>query len=737
MPKEKTARPPRIFAALIALIGLFLLGGGVWLLTLGGSPYYALAGAAMFVSAAYLWFGNPLGSAIFQLTVIATVLWAFWESGFDLWAVMPRVALPLLLMAWLYTPWVRRGIYTDDDGEEAGGGSDLKKAAALIGVAVIGAGAMFGAEFVKAQEDGRHGGGHGERSVDEQAGDWRHYGNSLFGSRYSTLNQINEANVGELQEAWRYQTGDMPREGDSGSFAFDATPIEIGGTLYFCTPHRSVIALNAETGEERWRFDPETDGLVTQSACRSVAYHAGTGSDGLCTNKILAVTADAHLVALDASSGALCDGFGENGFVSLTDGVGATEGQRYLTTPPMVVGNHVIVGGGAGADHSIDAPSGVVRSYNVRTGAREWAWDIGRGTNGGFTRGTPSTTAPFAADPELGLIYVATGSPPLITDGTSLRAFDERYANSLVALEANSGRMRWSFQTTRRDVWDYGLDQQPVLVDLLIPGGIRRAIVQATKQGEVFVLDRTDGQPISQFTERPAPRGGGLPLSATQLRSEISFAPEPLVESDMWGFTPLDQLVCRIKFKSARYEGPFTPPGTRPTITYPGAAGGVSEGGIAVDQRSKLIVANTTLIASYDQIVRDDDGNYEKVSVPFVGPLGVPCNQPPWSILTLYDLKTNAQVWSRPLGDPSSGGPIATEGALIFVAGTSDGSLRARHLYLGHDLWSTSLPAGGQATPMTYRTASGRQFLLIAAGGSEALGSETGDSLVAYALPDS
>lgn len=733
MPKKRVARPPRIFAALIALIGLFFLGGGIWLLTLGGSPYYAVAGAAIFVSAGFLWFGNPTGSAIFQLTTVATVLWAIWESGLDVVAVAPRVGLFIVLTAWLYMPWVARGLNNDpEEDPPPDDTSDLKKVAAAIAITVIGAGAVFGAQYTMAQEHRHHGGEHGAH-----AGDWRHYGGDLFGSRYSTLDQISEDNIGELREVWRYRTSDLPHQGDRGSFAFDATPLEVGDTLYFCTPHRSIIALNAETGEERWRFDPETEAQITPASCPSVAYYARGNANGVCTQRILGVTADARLVALDAGTGAVCDGFGENGFVSLTNGAGTpAAGKFYLTSPPMIVGSHVIVGGGGGADHSRDAPSGVVRSFDVQTGRQEWAWDIGGAGNDGYTRGTPATNAPFAADPELGLVYVATGSPPLITDGTSLRPFNARYANSVVALEIATGRVRWSFQTTHKDVWNYGLNAQPVLVDLLQPDGIRHALVQATKEGEVFVLDRATGEAVSQFTEVPVPLGGGLPYSATQPRSEISFAPEPLTESDMWGYTPFDQLMCRIEFKSARYEGPFTPPGTKPAITYPGATGGISEGGIAVDQRSKLIVANTTLIASYDKIVRRDDGSYEKISEPFFGPLGVPCNEPPWSMLHLYDLKTDEPVWNRPLSEPSSGGPLATEGALVFTAGTADGSLRAHQLYLGEELWSTSLPAGGQATPMTYETASGRQFLVIAAGGSEALGSETGDYLVAYALPE-
>ncbi|MEE8439950.1 MAG: PQQ-binding-like beta-propeller repeat protein, partial [Micropepsaceae bacterium] len=737
MTSKNPAWPVRIFAAIICPIGLFLFCGGAWLVALDGSPYYVIAGAAIIGSSVLLWMRHPLGSAIFQLCVVATILWALWETGYDFWNAAPRVALPVILMAWLYTPWVRRSLARAGAGNEPAIDTALrKKAIGAIAIAFLGGAALFGTHQLQAQSGPQH-------AVREQGageGDWLHYGNSIFGSHYSTLDQINRDNISQLERAWVYRSGDGPRAGDmENAFAFQATPIEIDDTLYFCTPHSHIIALNADTGEERWRFDSGADTTNAISlVCRGVAYHARQGANGACAQRIVGVTADARLYALDAQTGAPCTDFGEDGFVSLIKGMGAVEpGSYFVPSPPTIVGNRILIGGADKADSSSQAPSGVIRAFNVQNGSPEWAWDMGRTGNGDeYTKGTPQASAPFSADPNLGLVYVTTGSPPLVTDGTGLREFDERYANSIVALELASGNPRWSFQTTRRDVWNYGHVAQPVLVNLPAPGRVQPALVQATKYGDIFVLDRETGEPIRPTYEVATPAGSGLPLSSTQLRSEISFLPDPLTEKDMWGVTPLDQLVCRIKFKQARYEGLFTPPGLTPTITYPGAMGTIGWGGIAVDQRSKLIIVNTNAIASYDRMVRNEDGSYEKQSEPFLGPLGVPCNAPPWGFLEFIDLNTNDFSWKLPIGTardagplgipsllpigigtPSLGGAIVTEGALTIHSGTADNYLRAYELYTGDELWRARLPAGGQASPMTYTTSSGRQFIVIAAGG--------------------
>jgi glucose dehydrogenase len=355
---------------------------------------------------------------------------------------------------------------------------------------------------------------------------------------------------------------------------------------------------------------------------------------------------------------------------------------------------------------------------------------------------TPEPWAPFAADPELGLLYVPTGND--IPDFQSGRRIS--YGDAIVALDLATGQPKWSFQTVHGDRWDSDLAAQPVLVDLPTIGGRTPALVQATRQGQIFVLDRRNGKPMVDTGERPVPRGPARGLSATQPFSELSLLPARLTEFDMWGLTPLDQLVCRIRFKQARYDGPYTPPGAGPTLQFPGRDGLIGWGGVAVDQVNKLVVANTSAIASYVEA----DGTAR----PFLGPLSVPCTRPPWGHLHLVDLKTDKHAWSQKIGTyrdsgpfglpsmvpfsvgtPNSGGSLVTRGALIFNAGTADNYLRAYNLFSGAELWKARLPAGGQATPMTYATRSGRQFVVVAAGGDQLLGTREGDHILAYALP--
>jgi quinoprotein glucose dehydrogenase len=423
------------------------------------------------------------------------------------------------------------------------------------------------------------------------------------------------------------------------------------------------------------------------------------------------------------------------------------------------------------------------------TGRFAWAFDLGRPDQHEepppgeqYTPSTPNSWAPMSVDEELGLVYAPTGN----TTGSDYygvlrRPFDERYSSSVVALEAASGEVRWSFQTVHHDLWDYDVPAQPVLVDIARADGTLRALIQATKTGEIFVLDRASGHPLFAVREQPAPARGAPAeerVAPTQPASVAlpGFRGPALEERDMWGLTPIDQLWCRIRFKQARYDGIYTPPGTSPSIQYPGILGGIEWGSVSVDAQRGLMFVNASRVANYvrllpraeaDALGRRPEGlggrymdraqigtPYAVANPPFLSPLGVPCQRPPFGTLSAVNLRTGQLVWTRrlgsardsgpfgipsllplPLGTPNTGGSLATRSGLVFIGASQDRYLRAFAADSGKLLWQSRLPAGAQATPMTYRSGkSGRQFVLIAAGGSDTLRTQPGDYIIAYAL---
>jgi quinoprotein glucose dehydrogenase len=388
-----------------------------------------------------------------------------------------------------------------------------------------------------------------------------------------------------------------------------------------------------------------------------------------------------------------------------------------------------------------------------------------------YTRSTPNAWTLFAADEQLGLVYVPTGNASPDFWGAKRRSFDEKYASSVVALDVATGRPRWSFQTVHHDLWDYDVSSQPTLVDLPTPTGSRPALIQATKRGDIYVLDRRDGTPIVPVHERAVPQGAspGDQVAKTQPFSELALASPVLAESSMWGVTPLDQLVCRIRLRESRYEGIFTPPGLQYTVIMPGLTGAVNWGGVSVDLDHNVLVTNYMMLPWRGRLVPRQQEPKEAAAAPFanrmlgtpfaweqspwLGPLAVPCSQPPWGALAAIDLGTQRILWSRPLGTgrdsgplgipsmlpfgmgvPSMGGTLTTRGGLVFISGTLDRYVRAFELRSGRELWKARLPAGGQATPMPYM-AGGSQFLVVTAGGHSIMGTKFGDYTIAYALP--
>lgn len=616
---------------------------------------------------------------------------------------------------------------------------------------------------------------------------WPEYGDDIGGRRYSPLADITPENVGQLEVAWTYHSGDLGQRGELASeVAFEVTPILWEGTLYLCSPLNHVIALDPETGSERWRHDPKIDlsgRYANQLICRGVAaWRDGTAEAGAaCARRIFSATNDARLLALDASSGQPCADFGPGGEVDLNPGAGPQrwKGEYQVTSAPLVVRDLVVVGSAVSDNQRTDAPSGVVRAFDARSGALRWAFDLAPPGVGpevkrsaeGYVLGTPNVWAPMSADPERDLIFLPTGNPaPDYSRSTLL----DHYGSSVVALRASTGEVVWHFQTVHHDLWDFDVPAQPTLVSVRRNGAVVPAVVQGTKMGFLFVLHRETGEPLFPVEERPVPQSGapGEPLSPTQ---PFPLRPPPLVRQtlspdDAWGVAWLDTRWCRSRLAELHNEGIFTPPSLEPTLMYPGNAGGINWGGVAFDPERQLVVSNQTDVPfvvtlfpseEYERRRRENPGAEIRPQEGrphgmrreiLLSPLGVPCNPPPWGTLAAVDLRTGDIRWQVRLGTvrdiaplplpfawgtPNLGGPLVTASGLVFIGAAMDDYLRAFDVETGRELWKARLPAGGQATPMTYRSrAGGRQYVVIAAGGHDRSGTTPGDAVVAFALPE-
>ena len=773
----------KAFGGFLLLLGGWLAVGGARLVGFGGSWYYLLAGMATIIVAVFVWRRRRLGLWIYLATFAATVVWAVVEVGFDFWQLVPRLGLPLAVTLYLLMPWVR-GAFV----EARGPGNGRALGAARLATLLLGAGLVAALAL----------GWHEVRAVVTpiatlasaslpELTDWRAYGGSDAGTRYSAATEITPENVRQLEVAWQYHTGDLPESypGNQSAYMFEATPIQVGDTLFICTPRDIVIALDADTGKERWRHDPQIDTTgAVMLVCRGVAYHEARSAVADCPRRILVATVDARMIALDAATGARCQSFGQNGEISLRVNLGdVTPGFQFVTSPASIVGDAAIIGGFVLDGVSTHMPSGVVRAFDAITGRELWGWDAARPAEMGplapgeiYPRGSPNAWTLFSADPALGLVYVPTGNATPDYYGAHRSEDFDRYSSSVVALEAATGKLRWSFQTVHHDLWDYDLGSQPVLVDLPIGGETVPALIQPTKQGEIYLLDRRDGRPLAEVEERPVPQGDapGERYSPTQPYSAgmPSFAPPPLTEADMWGATQLDQLACRIEFRRRRYQGLYTPPSLTPTIQYPGNFGVMDWGGVAVDEGRRIMVVNASYMpmlnrlvprAEADRIQGAGSGHERGLNIapqlgtpfasefgPFLSRLGFPCKAPPWGKLAAVDLDGRKLLWEQPLGTTrdhaplgisvpgvfSLGGAAVTRGGVIFIAAAIDNYLRAFDLATGEELWKGRLPAGGQASAMTYVSPrSGRQYVVIAAGGHQFMGTTIGDSVVAFGLP--
>ncbi len=783
---------------LIALIGIILALGGVRLIAAGGSWYYALAGLGLIASGGLLTVRHIWGAWIYGIVFGLTVLWALWEVGLNGWALVPRLVAPAVIMALviLALPVLRTG--------RSGRRLAIASGAALALLVLVGGVAVAQAGHapiehalpqamtpVSADSDGV--------AVGE---DWPAWGGSYHAQRYSTLTQITPDNVGQLERVWTFHTGDLPgdRPKAQNKYAAENTPLKVGNVLYACSAKDIVIAVDAATGREIWRHNPEVsdDYIPYTAACRGVTYYSvpDVSADSPCANRIIWGTLDARLIAVDARTGARCPDFGQGGQVSTSENMGEIiPGMVSITAAPTIVRGVVVTGHQILDGQRRYAPSGVIQGFDAVTGELRWAWDMMRPETDTtppdgeiYTLGTPNMWTSASADERLGLVYLPLGSTAADYYSSSRQPRELDYATSLVALDVTTGKPAWHFQTVHNDVWDYDLGAQGTLVDFPTAAGPVPAIILPSKQGDIYVLNRETGAPLTEVGEIAAPQGGVEPdmRTATQPHSLYHTLRKPdLTERSMWGMSPIDQMICRIQFREAHYNGFYTAPTSdRPYVQYPGYNGGTDWGGIAVDPARGVIIANYNDMPNYNRLVprevaqekgwfprgdpRARQGGAEGAGDPQIGVpyaikvnagwrmpfTGLLCKEPPYGGIRAIDMATGQTIWDRPLGTarsngpfgipsmlpvdigtPNNGGTVVTAGGVIFVAAATDGLIRAIDMKTGKTLWSDVLPGGGQATPMTY-SVNGRQYLVIAPGGHHFMETPVSDAVIAYALPD-
>ncbi|OUY05664.1 membrane-bound PQQ-dependent dehydrogenase, glucose/quinate/shikimate family [Acinetobacter populi] len=796
----------KIAGIILAILGLCLGAGGIYLISLGGSWFYFIAGVAMIViglgffklRAFALWWALAL--------LIVDIAWALFEVGFDFWQLVPRVITFLVIAA---VASFAAPLLLNNKGNTA-----------LAKMPAFGLGAILTLGFVAfiagmfkvhplVESDGTQAVEIKPDAGQVDGNDWPAWGRDTLGNRFAQFTQINRDNVKDLKVAWTYRTGDLAVDGAE----YQVTPLKIDNTMYLCTPLNKVIALDPVTGQEKWRFDPQakiTESTKGWKRCRGVGYAdlaklqpaANTETPAspattqavatTCQKRIIETTIDARLLALDAETGKLCEGFGNGGYVDLTEGLTPTpktsdQGTYNVTSAPLVADGVIMVGGRINDNLTVGEPSGVVRGYDVVTGQLLWAWDASRGAKDStplpkgqdYAPETPNFWGTAAYDPKLGLAYFPTGNQTPDFWTGNRHPYSDEYNDSIVAVDLKTGKERWHFRTANIDQFDYDVSSQPILYDLPKDGKTIPVIIQLTKRGQIFVLDRRDGQPVFPVEQRKVSTDAmpGMQVAPTQPHSALSVGTEPFKEKDMWGGTIFDQLICRIEFKQMRWEGEFTPLSDKKrTLIYPGYYGGFNWGGGAIDASTGTLIVNDIRMAQWGQFIKQEvaertglkpstEGEYSVqygtpwgvVRSMFVSPLGVPCFKPPFGSMTAIDLTTGKTKWQVPVGSiqdapvhgivpgvympigmPTMGGPLVTKGGLTFFHGSLDYYIRAFDNDTGKELWRGRLPVGGQGAPMSYIGQDGKQYVVAVVGGATRTGTNAnrGDYVIAYALPD-
>jgi quinoprotein glucose dehydrogenase len=610
------------------------------------------------------------------------------------------------------------------------------------------------------------------------ADEWGSYGRDPGGTRFSPLTQITAANVAGLKPAWTFHTGDIADDKKGQRTGFEATPLFLDGRLYVTTGFNRIIGLDPTTGKQLWAYDPRIDrrfgfgdGLIN----RGVAAWRDPKAKESCQLRLYEATLDARLVSIDAATGKPCADFGAAGVVSLRDVPRYRPGAYHMTSPPIVIDGVVVVGSAIDDNWRAEMPSGEVRGYDARTGRKLWSWEPLERPAGvaetAWKTGAANAWSVLSGDPARHVVYVPTGSASPDYWG-GLRPGDNRWANSVVALDARTGTLKWGFQLVHHDLWDYDTAAAPLATSIRLKGRSKPAVIAGNKTGMVFVLDPATGKPLLPVAEKPVPRStlAGETSSPTQPIPTATppLVPQSLSPADAFGLSPADKKWCADTLGKLSGTSMFSPPSEAGTLAIPGNVGGINWSGFAWDQaHGRLIVSVTNLPTRVRMIPADKFGTSDKgdlraestlqrgtpwalTRAPLLSPMGLPCIAPAYGELVALDLDAGKVVWRTPLGSLEElapgvgkivkgsvvlGGPIVTAGGLIFQGGTLDRTLRAFSAESGKELWSAELPASAHATPMTYEVG-GKQYVVIAAGGSAKITEERqGDAVVAFALP--
>lgn len=777
------------------LTSLYLIVGGAWLLVVGGSPYYVATGVVLLIVAWLMWRRRAAAFVLYALVLVGTAGWALWESGPDFWALVPRSDVLIVFGIWMLL--FVSGSLVRPRGTAIGVlFGALVIWGGVLAYAWFNDPQTINGTLNAAASPASSASSAAKTGADWPAYGRTQQGTRYSPLAQITPDNVKHLTVAWIFRTGDMKGPNDPVEITNevtplkiGDMLYLCSPHQI---LFALDARTGKLKWKYDP---KLKADPSFQHVT----CRGVSYAdlsasgdeaAGAGAaapaSGLCARRIFLPVNDGHLYALDAQTGQRCPDFADDGDLDLQHNEPVmTPGMYEPTSPPVVTNKVIIVAGSVEDNFSTREPSGVIRGFDVRTGKLLWVFDPGAqdpnaipGPGQHYTWNSPNSWAPAAYDPTLDLVYLPMGvSTPDIWGGNRT-PLQERYASGLLALHASTGQFAWFYQSTHHDLWDMDQPSQPTIADITANDGKTLPVVYApAKTGNLYVLDRRTGTPVVPAPEHPVPQGAapGDHVSPTQPFSDLTFRPKNnLSGADMWGATMYDQLVCRVMFHRLRYEGIYTPPSLQGTLVFPGNLGMFEWGGIAVDTDRQIAIANPIALPFVSRLIPRGQGNpmepvagakgsgtevgiqpqygvpYGVTLNPFLSPFGLPCKQPAWGYISAIDLKTNQIVWKKRIGTtrdsspiplqfkvgmPMLGGPIVTAGGVAFIGATADNYLRAYGVDNGKELWRARLPAGGQATPMTY-SVNGRQYVVIAAGGHGSFGTKLGDYVIAYALPN-